>query len=176
MDIVARVAVEQRVNIMLNQSYDGDQASMQFPNSGIILQNYLWLILCFLIQSAVGLKYLDQINECYIREKRLPESVIWHALETCGEILDHFRVIRFKQLTVWHLEGGRLPADTEDDFLFHDACVHVAEEQDAPQIQIKVEALKPWDKQITWGLYQTNWCTIKNHFFVAFIKCLYPYK
>ena len=51
------------------------------------------------------------------------------------------------KLTAWHLEGGSLPAHAEDDFFFHDACVHVAEEQDAPQVQVKVEALKRWDKQ-----------------------------
>ena len=70
----------------------------------------------------------------------------WHADDTCGDILGHFRVERFKELTVRHLEGRSLSAHAEDDFVFHDACVHVAEEQETPQVEVKVEALQPWDK------------------------------
>jgi hypothetical protein len=63
-----------------------------------------------------------------------------------------------KELTVGHLKGWRLPTDTEDDLLLHDTRIHVAEEQKAPQIQVKVEALKHGDKQelmtpnASWGM------------------------
>ena len=46
-------------------------------------------------------------------------------------------------LTVGHFEGGGLPADTLHYFLLHDSRVHVEQEQQAAQVQVQVEALKP---------------------------------